>query len=157
MLQNSLLIFSLILLSGLNPLYSQIIQVDVTKAQRHYKYGSHPYQEVLKYHDGVESKKKINCHYIFNLNNKTSTFWSESANVDRIVLPLDDFKKNGNKYVIQFTSHGNIDSSFIYPVTIYLDTKKEIMYYTKYDSYMDRSFVTPCKSKIAVNKNKVRN
>ena len=153
MLKNPLLIFSLILLSGLNPLYSQIIQVDVTKSQRHYKYGSHSYQEVLKYHDGVEPKKKINCHYIFNLNDKTSTFWSESANVEPIILPLDDFKKNRNKYVIQYTSIGDIDSSFTYPITIYLDTKKETMYYTKYDPYLDRSFVTPCKSKITLKYN----
>lgn len=152
MLQNSLLIFSLILSSGLRVLYSQIIQVDVTQAQRHFKYGSHSYQEVLKSHDSKEPKKKINCHYVFNLNDKTSTFWSESANVEPNVLPLDDFKKNGNKYVIQYTSTGSVDSSFTYPVTIYIDTKKETMYYTKYDSYMDRSFVTPCKSKITVNK-----
>lgn len=156
MLQNTLLIFTLILSVGLNSLDSQIIQVDVTKAQRHYKYGSHPYQEVLKNHDGVEPKKKINCHYIFNLNDKTSTFWSESANLEPNVLPLDDFKKNGNKCVIQFTSPGAIDSSFVYPVTIYLDTKKETMYYTMYDSYMDRSFVTPCKSKITMKNNETQ-
>lgn len=153
MLQNSLLIFSLILSSGLNIMHSQIIQVDVTQAQRHYKYGSHPYQEVLKSHNSKEPKKKINCHYIFNLHDKTSTFWSESANVEPIVLPIDNIKINGNKYVIQYTSIGDIDSSFTYPITIYIDTKKETMYYTKYDSYMDRSFVTPCRSKITMKYN----
>ena len=81
---------------------------------------------------------------------EAANYKNEMFDYERIKLLIE---KNGNKYVIQYTSIGDIDSSFTYPITIYLDTKKETMYYTKYDSYMDRSFVTPCKSTITMKLN----
>ena len=129
--------------------FSQTIKVHVTEAQRFMKWGQHDYQDVLINPESAENKqKKIDCEYIFDLDNKTTTFTSKSANVQKTVLPIADFKKTESGYVIKFSSYGNIDSSFTYPVTVYIDSGN--MFYTKYDPYMDRSFVTPCKSDITV-------
>ena len=131
--------------------FSQTIKVHVTKAQRFMKWGQYDYLDVLENPESVEIKQKnIDCEYVFDLDNKTSIFTSKSANVQKIVLPIVDFKKTESGYVINYNSYGSIDSSFTYLVTVYIDLDSGNMFYTKYDPYMNRTFVTPCKSDITM-------
>lgn len=131
--------------------FSQTIKVHVTKAQRFVKWGQYDYLQVLENPESVDKKQKnIDCEYIFDLDNKTTTFTSKSANVEEITLSIVDFEKTESGYVINYNSYGIIDASFTYPVTVYIDLDSGNMFYTKYDPYMDRSFATPCKSDITV-------
>tara|TARA_R110001592_G_C13041583_1_gene739337 strand:- start:751 stop:1206 length:456 start_codon:yes stop_codon:yes gene_type:complete len=129
--------------------FSQKIKVTVTEAQQFMKWGQHDYLDVLTNPESIEDNRKINCNYVFDLDNKTSTFSNKSSGTN--VLPIVDFEEIELGYVISFTSYGDIDPSFTYPIKVYINLESETMYYTKYDPYMGRSFVTPCKSIITVD------
>jgi hypothetical protein len=127
---------------------SQKIKITVTEAQRFMKWGQHDYLDVLTNPEVVEDKNKINCNYVFDLDNKTSTFSNKSSGTN--VLPIIDFKETESGFVISYNSYGDIDASFTYPITVYIDLESKTMYYTKYDPYLGRSFATPCKSHITI-------
>jgi|GEM_PF-5934478 len=144
---SKLILISLLFIPNL--FIAQTIKVHVTEAQRHMKWGEiDDVNEVLNNPDDSFDKITINCFYEFDLEQKTSTYWSISGNIEPITLPISDITNNGDKYVIKFTSYGDIDASFTYPVTIYVDIGKESMIYSKYDPYMGRSFAHKLKSTV---------
>jgi len=128
--------------------FSQKIKVTVTEAQRFMKWGQHDYLDVLTNPESIEDKhKNIDCNYTFDLEEKTLMFSNPKHNEK---LSIINSEKQGNTYVIECISYGNIDPSFTYHIKIYVDMDLKTMFYTKYDPYMDRSFVTPCKSTIVI-------
>ncbi|MDB3905149.1 hypothetical protein N9335_01580 [Crocinitomicaceae bacterium] len=141
-MKNCLLI-SILLLTSLS-INAQTIKITVSEAQVFARFGTHTNEEVLKAPDVDEGIKQIDCDYTFDLQEKTSTFFSRSLGGEGNTLPIHNVIKNGNLYILEIADHGRHDASLSYPVKIYVDIENETMLYTWYDPYLERSFVSAC-------------
>ena len=121
--------------------FSQKIKVTVTEAQIFSKFGIHDNNQVINSPDEDRSKKTIDCDYVFDLQEMTSTFYSRSMGGVGNTLPIVNITKKGSLYILETVAYGRTDPSFLYPVKIYVDVDAKTMLYTWYDQYMDRSFV----------------
>ncbi|MDA9986684.1 hypothetical protein N9E11_01500 [Crocinitomicaceae bacterium] len=121
----------------------QKIKVTVNEAQIFAKFGTHTNQTVLNDPDEDRGLKQIDCDYIFDLEEKTSTFFSRSLGGVGNTLPIVNITQNGSQYIIETDDYGRYDASFSYHTKIYIDTEEKTMTYTWYDPYLDRSFVQP--------------
>ena len=92
----------------------------------------------------IRGLKHIDCDYTFDLQEKTSTFFSRSLGGKGNTLPIHNVIKKGNLYILEIADHGRHDASSSYPVKIYVDIENETMLYTWYDPYLERSFVSAC-------------
>ncbi len=122
---------------------AQKIKVTVNEAQIFAKYGTHTNQAVLDAPDEDRGLKQIDCDYVFDLQEKTSTFFSRSLGGVGNTLPIVNVTQNGSQYIIETDDYGRYDASFSYHTKIYIDTEHKTMIYTWYDPYLDRSFVQP--------------
>ena len=120
---------------------SQKIKVTVTEAQIFNKFGTHDNNQVIESPDEDRGKKTIDCDYVFDLQEMTSTFYSRSAGGIGNTLPIHNVTKKGSLYILEIADHGRIVAEFQYPVKIYIDVDAKTMLYTWYDPYMNRSFV----------------
>jgi len=123
--------------------HGQKIKVTVNEAQIFAKFGTHTNQTVLNDPDEDRGLKQIDCDYIFDLEEKTSTFFSRSLGGVGNTLPIVNITQNGSQYIIETDDYGRYDASFSYHTKIYIDTEEKTMTYTWYDPYLDRSFVQP--------------
>ena len=123
---------------------TQTIKITVSEAQIFAKFGTHTNEEVLKAPDEDRGLKQIDCDYVFDLQEKTSTFFSRSLGGVGNTLPIVNVTQNGGQYIIETDAPGRIDASFSYHTKIYIDTENKTMTYTWYDSYLDRSFISQC-------------
>ena len=123
---------------------TQTIKITVSEAQVFARFGTHTNEEVLKAPDEDRGLKHIDCDYTFDLQEKTSTFFSRSLGGVGNTLPIVNITKNGSQYIIETADYGRYDASFSYPVKIYIDTEHKTMLYTWYDPYLERSFVSVC-------------
>ena len=123
--------------------FSQKIKVTVTEAQIFNKFGIHDNNQVIESPDEDRGKKTIDCDYVFDLQEMTSTFYSRSAGGVGNTLFIHNVTKKGSLYILEIADYGSIDDSFQYPVKIYVDVDAKTMLYTWYDQYLDRSFVQP--------------
>ena len=123
--------------------FSQKIKVTVTEAQIFGKFGTHSNNQVIESPDEDRGKKTIDCDYVFDLEEMTSTFYSRSAGGVGNTLPIHNVTKQGSLYILAIADYGSINDSFQYPVKIYVDVDAKTMLYTWYDQYLDRSFVQP--------------
>ena len=139
-MKNTLLISFLLFAFIFN---AQTIKVTVNEAQIFAKFGTHSNEKVLESPDEDRGLKQIDCDYVFDLQEKTSTFFSRSLGGVGNTLPIVNITKNGSQYIIETADYGLYDPSFSYPVKIYIDTEHKTMIYTWYDQYLDRSFVQP--------------
>ena len=139
-MKSSLLISIFFLVSICN---GQKIKVTVNEAQIFAKFGTHTNQTVLNDPDEDRGLKQIDCDYIFDLEEKTSTFFSRSLGGVGNTLPIVNVTHNGSQYIIETDDYGRYDASFSYHTKIYIDTEEKTMTYTWYDPYLDRSFVQP--------------
>jgi hypothetical protein len=140
-MKNSLLI-SILLLTSLS-INAQTIKITVSEAQIFARFGTHTNEEVLNAPDEDRGVKQVDCDYTFDLQEKTSTFFSRSLGGVGNTLPIHNVIKKGNLYILEIADHGRYDASFSYPVKIYVDIDKETMIYTWYDPHLERSFVQP--------------
>ena len=122
---------------------AQIIKVTVNEAQVFAKYGTHTNQTVLDAPDEDRGLKQIDCDYVFDLQEMTSTFFSRSLGGVGNALPIVNVTQNGSQYIIETDDYGRYDASFSYHTKIYIDTEHKTMTYTWYDPYLERSFVQP--------------
>ena len=122
---------------------AQKIKITVNEAQIFLKYGTHTNEAVLNAPDKDRGLKEIDCDYVFDLQEKTSTFFSRSLGGVGNTLPIVNVTQNGSQYIIETDDYGRYDTSFSYHTKIYIDTEHKTMTYTWYDSYLDRSFVQP--------------
>ena len=130
---------------------AQKIKVTVNEAQIFAKYGTHTNQAVLDAPDEDRGLKQIDCDYVFDLQEKTSTFFSRSLGGVGNTLPIVNVTQNGSQYIIETDDYGRYDASFSYHTKIYIDTQHKTMIYTWYDQYLDRSLVSHCgKLKVTV-------
>ena len=136
------LLISILLLTCIST-NAQTIKITVSEAQIFARFGTHTNEEVLKAPDEDRGVKQIDCDYTFDLQEKTSTFFSRSLGGVGNTLPIHNVIKQGNLYILEIASYGRYDASFSYPVKIYVDIDKETLIYTWYDPYLDRSFVQP--------------
>jgi len=139
-MKNTLFISIFFLVSICN---AQKIKVTVNEAQIFAKYGTHSNEKVLESPDEDRGLKQIDCDYVFDLQGKTSTFFSRSLGGVGNTLPIVNITKNGSQYIIETADYGRYDPSFSYPTKIYINTEHKTMIYTWYDPYLDRSFVQP--------------
>ena len=139
-MKNMLLISILFLVSICN---AQKIKVTVNEAQIFAKYGTHTKQAVIDAPDEDRGLKQIDCDYTFDLEEKTSTFFSRSLGGVGNTLPIVNVTQNGSQYIIETDDYGRYDASFSYHTKIYIDTEHKTMTYTWYDPYPQRSFVQP--------------
>ena len=123
---------------------AQKIKVTVNEAQIFAKYGTHTNQAVIDAPDEDRGLKQIDCDYVFDLQEKTSTFFSRSLGGVGNTLPIVNITQNGSQYIIETDDYGRYDASFSYHTKIYIDTELKTMIYTWYDPYLDRSFVSAC-------------
>ena len=144
---SKLIFISLFILPNL--LFAQTIYMHPTNGQRHYQWGKQQHvHEVIKNPDFSFDKRTLDCYYEIDLEQKTSTFWTPSTESDPVVLPISEIQKEGSEYTIKLSSYGDIDASFTYPVTMYIDIAAKSFIYAKYDPYLDRSFSWQPKSEI---------
>ena len=122
---------------------AQKIKVTVNEAQIFAKYGTHTKQAVIDAPDEDRGLKQIDCDYTFDLEEKTSTFFSRSLGGVGNTLPIVNVTQNGSEYIIETDDYGRYDASFFYHTKIYIDTEHKTMTYTWYDPYLERSFVQP--------------
>ena len=122
---------------------AQKIKVTVNEAQIFAKYGTHTNQAVIDAPDEDRGLKQIDCDYTFDLEEKTSTFFSRSLGGVGNTLPIVNVTQNGSQYIIETDDYGRYDASFSYRTKIYIDTEHKTMTYTWYDPYLERSFVQP--------------
>jgi len=122
---------------------TQTIKITVSEAQIFARFGIHTNEEVLNAPDEDRGVKQIDCDYTFDLQEKTSTFFSRSLGGVGNTLPIVNVTQNGSLYIIETDDCGRYDASFSYHTKIYIDTKLKTMIYTWYDPYLDRSFVQP--------------
>ena len=141
-----LIFISLFLLPNL--FYTQTIYLHPTNGQRHYQWGKHNVHEVIKNPDFSFDKTTLDCYYEIDLEKKTSTFWTPSTESKPVILPISEIIREGSQYTIKLSSYGDIDASYIYPVTMYIDVAAKSFIYAKYDPYLDRSFAWQLKSEI---------
>ncbi len=137
-MKNTLFISILFIVSICN---AQTIKVTVNEAQIFAKFGTHSNEKVLESPDEDRGLKQIDCDYVFDLQEKTSTFFSRSLGGVGNTLPIVNVTKNGSQYIIETDDYGRYDASFSYHTKIYIDTELKTMIYTWYDPYLDRSFV----------------
>ena len=123
---------------------SQKIKITVTEAQIFNKFGTHDNNQVIESPDEDRGKKTIDCDYVFDLQEMTSTFYSRSLGGIGNTLPIHNVTKKGTLYILEIADYGRIDDSFQYPVKIYVDVDAKTMLYTWYDQYLDRSFISKC-------------
>ena len=123
---------------------SQKIKVTVTEAQIFNKFGTHDNNQVIESPDEDRGKKTIDCDYVFDLQEMTSTFYSRSMGGVGNTLPIVNVTKYGSQYIIETADYGRYDDRFTYPTKIYVDVNAKTMLYTWYDQYLDRSFVSDC-------------
>jgi len=123
--------------------FSQKIKVTSTEAQIFNKFGVHDNNTVIESPDEDRGNKIIDCDYVFDLEEMTSTFYSRSAGGIGNTLPIVNVTKKGSLYILEIADYGRIDAEFQYPVKIYVDVDAKTMLYTWYDPYMNRSFVQP--------------
>jgi len=138
----NILFISFVLFSFLSN--AQTIKITVAEAQVFARFGIHTNEEVLKAPDEDRGLKHIDCDYTFDLQEKTSTFFSRSLGGKGNTLPIHNVIKKGNLYILEIADHGRHDASSSYPVKIYVDIENETMLYTWYDPYLERSFVSAC-------------
>ena len=124
--------------------FSQKIKITVTEAQIFNKFGTHDNNQVIESPDEDRGKKTIDCDYVFDLKEMTSTFYSRSLGGVGNTLPIVNVTKQGSLYIIETADYGRLDASFSYPTKIYVDVDAKTMLYTWYDQYLDRSFVSKC-------------
>ena len=120
---------------------TQTIKITVSEAQIFAKFGTHSNEKVLESPDEDRGLKQIDCDYVFDLQEKTSTFFSRSLGGVGNTLPIVNVTQNGSQYIIETDDYGRYDASFSYHTKIYIDTELKTMIYTFYDPYLDRSFV----------------
>lgn len=144
---SKLIFISLFILPNL--FYAQTIYMHPTNGERHYQWGKQQnVNEVIKNPDFSFDKTTLDCYYEIDLVKKTSTFWTPSTECEPVVLPISEIIKEGSQYTIKLNSYGDIDASFTYPVTMYIDVAAKSFIYAKYDPYLDRSFAWQLKSEM---------
>ena len=79
--------------------FSQKIKVTVTEAQIFNKFGVHDNNQVIKSPDEDRGNKVIDCDYIFDLQEMTSTFFSRSLGNIGSTIPINNVEQNGSEYV----------------------------------------------------------
>ena len=121
----------------------QKIKVTVNEAQIFAKFGTHSNQAVIDAPDEDRGLKQIDCDYTFDLEEKTSTFFSRSLGGVGNTLPIVNVTQNGSQYIIETDDYGRYYASLSYHTKIYIDTEHKTMTYTWYDPYLERSFVQP--------------
>jgi len=139
----NILLISILLLTRLS-INAQTIKITVSEAQIFAKFGTHSNEKVLESPDEDRGLKQIDCDYVFDLQEKTSTFFSRSLGGVGNTLPIVNVTQNGSQYIIETDDYGRYDASFSYHTKIYIDTELKTMIYTWYDPYLDRSFVSAC-------------
>lgn len=122
---------------------AQKIKVTVNEAQIFAKFGTHSNQAVIDAPDEDRGLKQIDCDYTFDLEEKTSTFFSRSLGGVGNTLPIVNVTQNGSQYIIETDDYGRYYASLSYHTKIYIDTEHKTMTYTWYDPYLERSFVQP--------------
>ena len=75
---------------------TQTIKITVSEAQIFARFGTHTNEEVLKAPDEDRGLKQIDCDYVFDLQEKTSTFFSRSLGGVGNKLPIHNVIKKGN-------------------------------------------------------------
>ena len=122
--------------------FSQTIKVTVTEAQIFGKFGVHDNNTVINTPDENRGKKQVDCDYIFDLQEKTSTFISRSKQGIDNVLPIQNITKKGDLYIFEIATYNRYAPEYdSYLSKIYLNIQDNTMLYTWYDPYFDRSFV----------------
>jgi len=123
---------------------AQKIKVTVNEAQLFVKYGTHTNQAVLDTPDEDQGLKQIDCDYVFDLQEKTSKFYSRSLGGIGNTLPIVNVTKKGSLYILE-TNDYSIDSPELsLPTKIYVDVDNKTMLFTWYDPYLNCSLVSHC-------------
>ena len=123
---------------------AQKIKVTVNEAQIFAKYGTHTNQAVLDAPDEDQGLKQIDCDYVFDLQEKTSKFYSRSLGGIGNTLPIVNVTKKGSLYILE-TNDYSIDSPELsLPTKIYVDVDNKTMLFTWYDPYLNCSLVSRC-------------
>ena len=118
----------------------QVIKVNVSETHKFYRYGEFKNPiDVINTPDVDYGLEIIDCDYIFDLQGKTSTFFSRSNNGWTTVVPIVNVEKVSGGYILTTSDYGTHDPTLSYMVKIYINTEDKTLLYTYYDSYTNRT------------------
>ena len=148
----NLLVLIVILLIG-SLAHSQKITVHVTEAQEFIKGGKHIFRKVVVDSDKTEKAYKTDAEYVFDLENKSYTFSSESTRVTYTINKIDKTTLNGMQFFTFKRSwvsekYGKMTKMFD---TIVINIDANLMWYTIYDKFARRTSTLAYKGKITLN------
>jgi len=150
----NLFVLIVILLIG-SLAHSQKITVHVTEAQEFIKGGKHDFRKVVTDSDKTEKAYKTDAEYVFDLENKSYTFSSESTrgSTSYTIYKIDKTTLNGMQFFTFERSwvsekYGKMTKMFD---TIVINIDANLMWYTMYDKFARITSTLAYKGKITLN------
>lgn len=133
----------LTLLFAMNQTFAQRIKITCKDKQTLYKSGKVSYKEIFSNPDFQEERKVIDCDYTFDLNERTSTFYSRSLGGAGSTIPITKITKYGNAYMLEMVDHGRKDPSLKFHVQVLINTITQEFKSVYYDSSTDMTIAEP--------------
>ena len=133
----------LTLLFAINQTFAQRIKITCKDKQTLYKSGKVSHEEIFSNPDFQEERKVIDCDYTFDLNERTSTFYSRSLGGAGSTIPITKITKYGNAYMLEMVDHGRKDPSLKFHVQVLINTITQEFKSVYYDSSTDMTIAEP--------------
>mgnify|MGYP001161205622 FL=1 len=133
----------LTLLFAINQTFAQRIKITCNDKQTLYKSGKVSHEEIFSNPDFQEERKVIDCDYTFDLNERTSTFYSRSLGGVGSTIPITKITQDGNDYILEMVDRGRNDPSLKFHVQVSINTITKEFKYVYYDSVNDMTIAEP--------------
>lgn len=133
----------LTLLFAMNQTFAQRIKITCKDKQTLYKSGKVSHEEIFSNPDFQEERKVIDCDYTFDLNERTSTFYSRSLGGVGSTIPITKITHEGNAYILEMVDYGRKDPSLKFHVQVSINTLTQEFKSVYYDSSTDMTIAEP--------------
>ncbi|MDC0643995.1 hypothetical protein OAP32_00295 [Crocinitomicaceae bacterium] len=133
----------LTLLFAMNQTFAQRIKITCKDKQTFYKSGKVSNEEIFSNPDFQEERKVIDCDYTFDLNERTSTFYSRSLGGVGSTIPITKITQDGNDYLLEMIDHGRKDPSLKFNVQVSINTITKEFKSIYYDLSRDMTIAEP--------------
>lgn len=133
----------LTLLFVMNQTFAQRIKITCKDKQTLYKSGKVSHEEIFSNPDLQEERKVIDCDYTFDLNERTSKFYSRSLGGVGSTIPITKITQDGNDYIPEMVDHGRNDPSLEFHVQVAINTQTKEFNIVYYDPITDMTIAEP--------------
>lgn len=133
----------LTLLFAMNQTFAQRIKITCKDKQTFYKRGKVSQEEIFSNPDFQDEHKVIDCDYTFDLNERTSTFYSRSLGGVGSKIPITKITQDGNDYMLEMVDRGRKDPSLNFHVQVSINTLTKEFKSVYYDSSTNMTIAEP--------------